>query len=143
MRTMLRKIAWLCIVAFVMSYFTVGTYAAGENNTTQNVRLNTEEYQFLSCLGMTSDDHMPLYDGKNITRAEFGYILARIAGYKQEYQAIHTFSDVSEDAFYANAIGYLADLGIVNGIGNGLFSPDEEVTYDQAMSMAIGVLGYK
>ena len=143
MKTMLRKIAWLCIVAFVMSCFTLGTFAAGENNTNQNAKLNTEEYQFLSCLGMTAGDSMPMYDGKNITRAEFGYILARVAGYKPEYQAMHTFSDIQKDAVYANAIGYLADTGIVNGTGSGLFSPDEEVTYDQAMTMAIGVLGYK
>ena len=32
--------------------------------------------------------------------------------------------------------------GYINGTGNNLFSPDSHVTYEQAIKILVGVLGY-
>ena len=39
-----------------------------------------------------------------------------------------TFVDAAADAWYANEIGYLANLGLVLGRGNGFFAPGESIT---------------
>ena len=87
MKIILRKIILLCISLVLLSNCVLGVYASGENATTavseQKELLNTKEYQLLSNLGMLAGEKMPIYDGKNITRAEFGYVLARITGYSE------------------------------------------------------------
>ncbi len=42
-----------------------------------------------------------------------------------------SFSDVTTDSYYAEAIAWAVANGITNGTGNGLFSPDAECTRAQ------------
>ena len=39
-------------------------------------------------------------------------------------------------------VGYAESLGIINGYGNGKFGPNDQVTYDQAITMIVRALGY-
>ena len=39
--------------------------------------------------------------------------------------------DVSADAYYAPYVAWAAENGIVKGIGNNLFAPDDNVTREQ------------
>ncbi|NCE65378.1 PDZ domain-containing protein [Pseudoflavonifractor sp. 524-17] len=41
------------------------------------------------------------------------------------------FSDVPMDAWYGPAVNALAQMGLVSGVGNGLFRPDDLVTHEQ------------
>lgn len=41
------------------------------------------------------------------------------------------FTDVSEKATYAEAISYLADVGILRGTASGRFAPNEKITVSQ------------
>lgn len=45
------------------------------------------------------------------------------------------FSDVPEDAWYASAVRWCAENGLMNGIGGGKFSPDADVS--RAMAAAV------
>lgn len=45
------------------------------------------------------------------------------------------FNDVAEDAWYADAVQYVYDNGIMNGTGGGAFSPDMNVTRAQFVTM--------
>lgn len=51
------------------------------------------------------------------------------------------FSDVKEDAWYAEAVRWAARKGIARGIGNGLFDPDGPVTRGQAVTFLYRAAG--
>ena len=53
-------------------------------------------------------------------------ILHRLEG--QPAASSNNFSDVSEDAYYAGAVAWAAEQGIVNGYENGAFRPEKPVT---------------
>ena len=47
-------------------------------------------------------------------------------GYNQKI-----FSDVSDDAWYAQSVGQVYELGLMKGTGNGLFSPESTVSVSE------------
>ena len=52
-----------------------------------------------------------------------------------------SFPDVETSASYANAVGALTALGVINGDDNGLFNPDNQVTRAEFTKMAVEALG--
>lgn len=48
---------------------------------------------------------------------------------------VHGFADVPKDAWYAEDVAWAAELGIVEGIGNGLFDPDRAPTRAEVVAM--------
>ena len=64
-----------------------------------------------------------------VTRAMFVTILHRIDGEKQEGENI--FSDVADNAYYANAVAWASKNGIVKGISETEFAPDDSITREQ------------
>lgn len=69
-----------------------------------------------------------------ITRQDMAVIVFRAAQcMKLELSGTAAFSDENEISDYAkNAVSHLAGMGIVNGVGNGLFAPKDAVTRAQA-----------
>ncbi|MBR6632885.1 MAG: S-layer homology domain-containing protein [Clostridia bacterium] len=53
-----------------------------------------------------------------------------------------SFKDVPADNWANGYISWCSAKGIVGGYGNGNFGPDDNVTYDQALKMVCGALGY-
>ena len=51
--------------------------------------------------------------------------------------AAETFVDVPADAWYAGAVHKARELGIVEGVGGGLFEPDRAVTRAEAAAMMV------
>ena len=65
-----------------------------------------------------------------VTRAQLVTILYRVAGSPAtEFKG--TFSDVADGQWYSAAIEWAAANGVVNGIGEGKFAPDGEITREQ------------
>ena len=56
-------------------------------------------------------------------------ILHRLEG--QPAASGNSFSDVSEDAYYAGAVAWAVEQGIVNGYENGAFRPEKPVTREE------------
>lgn len=67
------------------------------------------------------------------TRAQFATILYRLAG--SPSVSGHSFSDVKAGEWYANAVEWAYQNGIVNGTGGGKFSPNGNVTREQLAVM--------
>lgn len=67
---------------------------------------------------------------KNMTRAMLVTVLWRLEG---EPTAIgnSTFSDVADGTWYTSAVQWATENGIVNGVGNGRFNPNGNVTREQ------------
>lgn len=76
-----------------------------------------------------------------ITRAEFAKITACTLGYADATSNATIFTDVGEH-WAKHYINVCADLGIINGMGDGTFAPDSPVTYEQALKMIVCMLGY-
>ena len=66
----------------------------------------------------------------NLTRGMIVEVLYRNAG-TPEVTELSTFTDVPETAWYAKAVAWAEDNEVVNGVGDGLFAPEDKVTRDQ------------
>ncbi|MBR2886217.1 MAG: S-layer homology domain-containing protein [Clostridia bacterium] len=78
----------------------------------------------------------------SLTRAEMVIILLRTMGIETPNASGVVFSDVPEDHWAYYEVGYAHSLGLINGIGGGLFAPDASVTFNQAIKMIVSLLGY-
>ena len=81
--------------------------------------------------GDSSGSFLP--DGQ-MTRAQLATLLWRMAGCP-EGTGESAFSDVAEDAWYAQAVAWAAEAGIVTGVGGGRFDPEGTVTREQLAVM--------
>ena len=52
------------------------------------------------------------------------------------------FTDLAGVEWAQTAISSLSSLGVVNGMGDGTFAPNEPVTREQFAKMIVGVMGY-
>lgn len=66
---------------------------------------------------------------KPMTRAMLVTVLWRYAGTPAEGE--NSFSDVDDAQWYAGAVAWAAEKGIVGGIGGGKFDPDGKITREQ------------
>lgn len=68
---------------------------------------------------------------EKVTRAMVTMALYRKYGSPEREESSRPFSDIPEGAWYEDAVFWAADLGIVNGTGEGKFSPEEPITREQ------------
>ncbi len=54
-----------------------------------------------------------------------------------------SFEDVDRNAEYAEAVSYLAEKGYMNGVSAAEFKPDSYITYVDALTVLVRVLGFK
>ena len=78
----------------------------------------------------------------NVTRAEFVTMLLRLKGNQSTQVPTVEFTDVPESHFANGYIGYAASTGLCEGYGDGIFGPDDNVTYEQAVKMLMVMMGY-
>lgn len=75
---------------------------------------------------------------KTMTRAEFVQVLANLSGVDTSNKNITTeFTDVKSGAWYAPAVKWASENGIVSGVGDGKFSPNANITREQMCSMLV------
>lgn len=68
-----------------------------------------------------------------LTRAELCVMLARVLGVSSTGPS--RFSDVPQDSWYGPSVNAIAELGLVNGVGGGRFSPGSAVTQEQFLAI--------
>lgn len=69
-----------------------------------------------------------------MTRGMLAAVLYNAAS-KPQPQSAHSFSDVAETAYYADAVRWAAERGIVAGYEDGSFRPDAAITREQLVTM--------
>jgi len=74
-----------------------------------------------------------------MTRAMFTQVLANLEGLDSNSKVESVFSDVPNGQWYAAAVNWAAESGIVKGTGQNKFSPQERITREQ---MAIMLYNY-
>ena len=73
--------------------------------------------------------------GASITRAEFAALMVRTLGLSETDGTGAVFADVPAAAWFCGAVETAAQVGIVNGRGNGAFAPFDSITRQEAMAM--------
>ncbi len=78
-----------------------------------------------------------------LTREAMAKVVVHLLGYTEDdYEGYgNEFTD-AQGLWSTDAIGLAADAGVVNGYGDGIFAPTQNVTYLQAAIMLIRALGY-
>lgn len=76
-----------------------------------------------------------------ITRAEFTTVALRMLGVFSVSQAATSFLDVPSDHWASGAIAMASDMNLINGRGNGIFAPEDNVTFAEAAKIIVCVLG--
>jgi len=70
----------------------------------------------------------------NLTRAQFAVMLYRLLGSPSAEGLENPYSDLEAD-WYKDAILYMTKIGVVNGTGHGKFSPQNNITREQMVTM--------
>ncbi|WP_216624791.1 S-layer homology domain-containing protein [Paenibacillus foliorum] len=77
--------------------------------------------------GVTSDTFTP---NEPVTRAEFTALLFRAFEFAPSKEAVG-FLDVASDAWYKEPVGAASSIGLIQGVEQGRFAPNEPVTREQ------------
>ncbi len=131
-------VAMLCSMSFAVS---AATYTDVKTSDSYY-----EAVEALSALGVVkgyeAGDFQP--EGK-ITRAEAATMILRVMDMASaESNRVDTiFSDVKSDHWASGTIAEATGAGIINGMGDGTFAPEAEVTYDQIVKMLVCAMGYQ
>ena len=78
-----------------------------------------------------------------VTRAEMAKLVITALGIDSYATATtSSYTDMQNAQWAIPVVEYATNLGIVEGMGNGQFSPSSPVTYEQAVTMIVRALGY-
>ncbi|HIV86100.1 MAG TPA: S-layer homology domain-containing protein [Candidatus Monoglobus merdigallinarum] len=104
--------------------------AGGFSDTGALSKTQGEAVEFVSSGGIVNGyEDGSFRPGASITRAEFAAMVCRAFGYDSSGRC--SFTDAA-DHWASGYIKACADRGAINGTGNGLFSPEDNVTFEQA-----------
>ena len=77
-----------------------------------------------------------------VTRAQMAALITRMFRLEGSIVNEAPFTDVSVTYWAASDIASAKNRGIINGMGDGTFAPEAEVTYEQAVKMIVCALNY-
>ena len=105
-----------------------------------------EFVKFLTDNGyVQGDKNNDLMLDKNLTRAQFATLLARLDGKDEVAKAMKTlgtkFTDVTEAHWAIGYINFAAGKAWVNGYPDGTFGPERDVTYAEIATVLVRYLG--
>lgn len=112
-------------------------------NTTSKYAYAAYRLSYLNIIGGYSDGTFK--PDNQITRAEMAKIVCNadgLVGSPAITQTQTLFSDVLSTHWASGYVAMANSLLIINGNGDGTFSPDDSVTYEQAVKMIVSMLGY-
>lgn len=95
-------------------------------------------------IGILNDDIYAAYDpSAEMTRAQFADIAATIVGVKGETSAdvSKVLADVTTETEYSSSIFGVYTRGVMVGDENAYFYPERSITYDEAITTAVIMLG--
>jgi len=134
----MKKVLSLFLVFLILTGITA--FAAEIIKNEEGVVVQKTELAQLYDMGIMED----IGEGpfQNITRAEMAQIVVQALNMK-EIEMESTFIDVTSDNKYSNQIGVVQSMNIMCGYGNGIFKPDEYITYYEVVKTIVTMLGYE
>ncbi|MDO5396511.1 MAG: S-layer homology domain-containing protein [bacterium] len=92
---------------------------------------------------ITGYDDGSIKPESTVTRAEMAAIILRMTATESTSAYRSIFDDVTTSHWAADTIQTAADAKVINGMGDGLFMPDGEVLYEQAIKMVVCGMNYQ
>ncbi len=90
---------------------------------------------YVSAQGLMNGTSSGIFSpGTTMSRAMLVTVLYRLSGSPAVTQA-SSFTDVAEDAWYADAVAWASEQGVVNGTSATTFSPNDSVTREQMAAL--------
>ncbi len=106
----------------------------------------SEPMELLKAMGVLSGDtNGNMRPSDLVTRAEFAKMAVLLSPHKKEVALnvkISVFSDCTSRHWASPYVKVASEKGIVQGFPNGIFKPDDTITYAQAVTVALKLLGY-
>lgn len=134
----MKKIITLFAAVFV--FISMQIMSAAEENTVDNSKLD-----FLHSLGIADDDISEIItENEHITRAQAAVIASRIL-YSDEISeyADTVYEDVDKDSYGSGAISFCSDMGIMKGVSDTRFAPDDYITNADMLKTLLCAVGYE
>lgn len=137
------------VAALAMSASTLVAFAADypDVDASANYKQAVDELSALNIINGYEDG--TFQPDKLVTRAEFSKMLITMLGKAELAQAESAagsntaFTDVPGSHWASGFVTAAATNGYINGMGDGTFAPDSNVTYAQAMKMLVCAAGYE
>jgi len=89
--------------------------------------------------GMSEDTFDP---HGTMTRAMFVTVIGRMAGVQVDHSVKTQFTDVKKNQYYTGYVAWAVDNGIVNGVTNKSFAPNDPITREQICTMIVRYADY-
>jgi len=132
----MKKISAIILCICLLTSSMVAAVFAQDENIPNGAYL----LQYLKIMNFADTEN---YWSENITRAEFSqavYNIVKSADKAKSGNAYYT--DIKENEPLFEAIGFLAETGILTVSDDRKFNPDSPVTYDEAVKMLVTLAGY-
>ena len=147
MRNLKRALSLALALVMVLSMMVVGAGAVSiDDFTDADEIVNTEAVTTMVSLGVIDGNDDGSYNPTGVVkRGEMAKLIAvMLNGGKEPTlgQMTATFSD-TVGHWAQNYITYVANLGIIDGRGDGTFAPNDDVTGSEAAKMILTALGYR
>lgn len=145
---MKRKIISLLLALVLLVSAMPAAFAAGSSFTDipdEDVAMAAETLRLLGVVdGMSDGKFVP---NGTLTRAQFckmAVVMRGDEGQEPTYRSRTIFSDVASGHWARGYINLAAsgENAFISGMGNGLFAPDENITFAQAVTILVRLLGY-
>lgn len=135
---MFKKIISLIILILVISSFSLNSFAM---ETDRNV-----DYNLLATFNiMNGDQNGDLHLDDYITRAEFAKMAVNVSTSKDNVSLalkVSPFYDVKNTHWASAYIKTSVDAGLFSGYLDGSFKPNNNITYEEVLTVVLRVLGY-
>ncbi len=140
----LKKVLALVIAVAMVASFGCIAFAEDYSDVASTANY-ADAVNLLSNLGIiTGYEDGTFRPDNTITRAETATIMVRMLGMDDNItQGDSTFTDVSASDWFSGYVNKAWEAGIINGMGDGTFAPNENVTYEQVVKMLVCALGYE
>lgn len=149
MRKYFRK-SMAVVLAFILclSNIMIGAYATNSIPTVKYSDVQEDSWyydavNFVTAQGfMEGTDTGAFLPESSLTRSQFAKILYNMEGNPEAGNA-STFTDVPTGKWYTDAVTWASNAGLVRGVGNGAFLPDESIRRQDLIVMTYRYAQYK
>lgn len=129
-----------CNAAFAQT----GTDDSISAEKTYQESYDNNAYEVLTQLGITADYlDGGQHSGNSVTRAELAYSASRLFNLPIVSPATETYADINTEYWAFKEIETVTANKLMNGTGNGMFSPDGYATYEQVLKVLLYGMGYE
>ncbi len=144
MRKMMYKALALMLSLTLLCTGLIVVQAAETEADSNFAPMTTREFDALSTMGLLTEDFLTMSADSQVSRAQFIGGLYKMAGFSEDSVMMDVpFNDVKANTPHANAISYFYNAGYISGTSATTFSPNDKITYAQALKVMVDLLGYK